>query len=100
MTVAVRIEPAQLIDHLQGLVCASAKITSDTRQIKVGDIFFAYPVGHGDVLLDNRKYISAALEQGAAAVVFDPQDLTGLEEYILRSDCYPVVNLARFAGEL
>ena len=41
MTVAVRIEPAQLIDHLQGLVCASAKITSDTRQIKVGDIFFA-----------------------------------------------------------
>lgn len=100
MTVAVRIEPAQLIDHLQGLVCASAKITSDTRQIKVGDIFFAYPVGHGDVFLDNRKYISAALEQGAAAVVFDPQDLTGLEEYILRSDCYPVVNLAKFAGEL
>ena len=100
MNVAVKIEPAQLIDQLRGLVCASAKITSDTRQIQAGDIFFAYPVGHGNVFLDNRQYISMALKQGAAAVVFDPTNLNGVDAHLNRPDCFPVLNLASLAGEL
>lgn len=44
------------------------RLVSDSRQVKPGDVFFAYP---GDAL-DGRRFIGAALEAGAAAVVFDP----------------------------
>jgi len=44
-----------------------AQLASDSRRIKAGDVFFAYP---GDAN-DGRKYIGAAIEAGAAAVVYD-----------------------------
>jgi UDP-N-acetylmuramoyl-L-alanyl-D-glutamate--2,6-diaminopimelate ligase len=44
-----------------------AALASDSRRVKAGDVFFAYP---GDVG-DGRAYISAAIAQGAAAVVYD-----------------------------
>jgi len=47
-----------------------AQLASDSRRIKAGDVFFAYP---GDAN-DGRKYIGAAIEAGAAAVVYDPAD--------------------------
>ena len=43
------------------------KLASDSRRIKQGDVFFAYPGDAGD----GRAYIARAIEQGAAAVVFD-----------------------------
>jgi UDP-N-acetylmuramoyl-L-alanyl-D-glutamate--2,6-diaminopimelate ligase len=44
------------------------RLVSDSRRVQAGDVFFAYP---GDAA-DGRRYISAAIEAGAAAVVYDP----------------------------
>lgn len=46
---------------------ASANLTADSRQVRRGDIFFAVPTAVGD----GRNYIHAAIEAGAAAIVFE-----------------------------
>ncbi|WP_370660125.1 UDP-N-acetylmuramoyl-L-alanyl-D-glutamate--2,6-diaminopimelate ligase [Massilia atriviolacea] len=46
------------------------KPVSDSRRVKPGDVFFAYP---GDAA-DGRAYIARAIAQGAAAVVYDERD--------------------------
>ncbi|WP_216250803.1 UDP-N-acetylmuramoyl-L-alanyl-D-glutamate--2,6-diaminopimelate ligase [Polynucleobacter sp. 71A-WALBACH] len=99
MMAMVNIEPHLLISHLRDLTSADAKVTADSRQIQSGDIFFAYPVGHGNVLRDGRDYITAALANGAAAVVFDPADGVA-NEYLDRPECFAVENLSAMAGEL
>ena len=45
------------------------KLVSDSRQVEPGDVFFAYPGDAGD----GRRFIQAAIDAGAAAVVYDPQ---------------------------
>jgi UDP-N-acetylmuramoyl-L-alanyl-D-glutamate--2,6-diaminopimelate ligase len=99
MMAMINIEPHLLISHLRDLTSADAKVTADSRQIQSGDIFFAYPVGHGNALRDGRDYIAAALANGAAAVVFDPADGVA-NEYLDRSECFAVDNLSSLAGEL
>jgi UDP-N-acetylmuramoyl-L-alanyl-D-glutamate--2,6-diaminopimelate ligase len=42
-------------------------LVSDSRRVRAGDVFFAYP---GEAA-DGRNYIRAAVEKGAAAVVFE-----------------------------
>jgi UDP-N-acetylmuramoyl-L-alanyl-D-glutamate--2,6-diaminopimelate ligase len=54
-------------------IAASApggKLASDSRRIQAGDVFFAYPGEAGD----GRAFIGKAIEQGAAAVVYDSRD--------------------------
>jgi len=46
-----------------------AALVSDSRRVKPGDVFFAYP---GDAL-DGRRYIGAAIDAGAAAVVVEAE---------------------------
>jgi UDP-N-acetylmuramoyl-L-alanyl-D-glutamate--2,6-diaminopimelate ligase len=48
------------------------RLVSDSRRVRKGDVFFAYP---GDAA-DGRRFIRAALEQGAAAVVFEERDFS------------------------
>ena len=98
MRVALNIEPNHLIEYLHSLVDASAKVSADSRQIRSGDIFFAYPVGHGTALRDGRQYIDAALSNGAAVVVFDPADVSA--QYEDHPQCIAVENLAANAGAL
>ncbi|MBU3637733.1 UDP-N-acetylmuramoyl-L-alanyl-D-glutamate--2,6-diaminopimelate ligase [Polynucleobacter sp. es-MAR-4] len=95
----VNIEPHLLISNLRDLTSADAKVTADSRQIQSGDIFFAYPVGHGNALRDGRDYIAAALANGAAAVVFDPADGVA-NEYLDRPECFAIENLSSLAGAL
>jgi UDP-N-acetylmuramoyl-L-alanyl-D-glutamate--2,6-diaminopimelate ligase len=99
MMAMIYIEPHLLISHLRDLTSSDAKVTADSRQVKSGDIFFAYPVGHGNTLRDGRDYIAAALANGAAAVVFDPADGIA-NEYLDRPECFAVESLATLAGEL
>jgi len=98
MRVMLNIEPNHLIEHLHSLAKSSAQVSADSRQIQSGDIFFAYPVGHGAALRDGRQFIEAALENGASAVVFDPADIGA--QYLDHPQCIAVKNLASKAGEI
>lgn len=44
-------------------------LTSDSRTVKPGDLFLAYPGEHAD----GRKFIADAIAKGAEAVLWDPQ---------------------------
>lgn len=46
------------------------RLVSDSRRVKPGDVFFAYP---GEAA-DGRRFIEAAIEAGAAAVVHEAAD--------------------------
>ncbi len=98
MRMSLKLDTDHLIDHLHTLANPPAKVCADSRQIQPGDIFFAYPVGHGKDLRDGRQFIGDALEGGAAAVVFDP---AGMEnQFIDHPHCFAVENLAAKVGEL
>ena len=51
-------------------VVPAAQLSSDSRSIAGGDVFFAYP---GDAA-DGRQYIMQAIAQGATAVIYDAAD--------------------------
>lgn len=51
-------------------VAPAAQLSSDSRSIAAGDVFFAYP---GEAV-DGRQYISDAIGRGAQAVVYDDKD--------------------------
>ncbi|MET0961556.1 MAG: UDP-N-acetylmuramoyl-L-alanyl-D-glutamate--2,6-diaminopimelate ligase [Noviherbaspirillum sp.] len=55
-----------LVSWLHALA-PSAQLTSDSRRVNPGDVFLAYP---GDSA-DGRNYIGAAVQRGAAAVLYD-----------------------------
>ncbi|MGF6274012.1 UDP-N-acetylmuramoyl-L-alanyl-D-glutamate--2,6-diaminopimelate ligase [Massilia sp. UYP11] len=48
------------------------RLVSDSRRVKPGDVFFAYP---GEAA-DGRRYIEAAIAAGAAAVLFEAAGFT------------------------
>ncbi|MEN3296365.1 MAG: UDP-N-acetylmuramoyl-L-alanyl-D-glutamate--2,6-diaminopimelate ligase [Burkholderiales bacterium] len=60
----------EILTWLHAAVPATAQLSSDSRAIAAGDVFFAYP---GDAA-DGRKFIAHAIEKGARAVVFEEQD--------------------------
>ena len=97
MTVALNMKPNHLIDHLHTLANSSAKVSADSRQIESGDIFFAYPVGHGNALRDGRQFIDTALQKGAAAVVFDSVGADA--DYLDHPQCIAIENLAEKVGK-
>ncbi len=49
-----------------------AHLSSDSRAISAGDVFFAFPVSGSAG--DGRKHIRSAIENGAVAVLFDPEN--------------------------
>jgi UDP-N-acetylmuramoyl-L-alanyl-D-glutamate--2,6-diaminopimelate ligase len=72
--------------HDLNAVCAwiraaapGARLTSDSRRVRRGDVFFAYP---GEAA-DGRKFIAAAIENGAAAVVYEERDFAWPAELTL-----------------
>ncbi len=93
------IKPEQAMDHLRQLALPAAHIVSDTRQIKAGDIFLAYKVGHGAATQDGRPYIADALDAGAATVIYDPTDLEG-SSALNDSRCLALENLSAHAGPI
>lgn len=60
----------ELLDWLS-TVAPGAQLSSDSRAIKNGDVFFAFPIGGNAG--DGRKHIQSAIEHGAAAIVYDPE---------------------------
>ncbi|MDP3670332.1 MAG: UDP-N-acetylmuramoyl-L-alanyl-D-glutamate--2,6-diaminopimelate ligase [Telluria sp.] len=48
----------------------AGRLASDSRRVKPGDVFFAYPGDAGD----GRAFIAAAIAQGAGAVLYESRD--------------------------
>lgn len=71
MTTSSNFDPLTIADAIRKLA-PTAQLASDSRRIKMGDVFFAYPGDAGD----GRNYIEAAIEAGAALVVLDPAGFT------------------------
>jgi len=65
----------------------NGQLASDSRRIKPGDIFFAYPGDAGD----GRNFIETAIEQGAAAVVYDPAGFSWKPEWKAVSLAVPML---------
>ena len=58
----------QLLDRFAALGVTPTGVADDSRQVRPGDLFLAYP---GD-LADGRAYIADALRRGAIAVCWQP----------------------------
>ena len=63
----VRTEGMKLLDRLAQLGVPLADLTADSRAVKMGSIFAAFP----GTVLDGRDYISEAITRGAAAVLWE-----------------------------
>ena len=63
----VRPEEARLMDRLAQLGVPLADLTADSRAVKLGSIFVAYP----GTVRDGRAYIAEAIARGAAAVLWE-----------------------------
>lgn len=72
----------------------TAQLASDSRRIKPGDVFFAYPGDAGD----GRSFIDSAIEQGAALVVIDPAGFTWNDKWTV--PYLAVENLKKNAGAI
>jgi UDP-N-acetylmuramoyl-L-alanyl-D-glutamate--2,6-diaminopimelate ligase len=72
----------------------AAQLSSDSRSIAAGDVFFAYP---GDAA-DGRRYIASAIEKGARAVVYEADGFVWDEAWQLPRMAVP--GLKQVAGQI
>jgi UDP-N-acetylmuramoyl-L-alanyl-D-glutamate--2,6-diaminopimelate ligase len=74
----------------------NAQLTSDSRAVAAGDIFFAFPVTANAG--DGRAHIKHAIENGATAIVFDPENFTW--DKSLKTPHFPVEQLRGNLGAI
>jgi UDP-N-acetylmuramoyl-L-alanyl-D-glutamate--2,6-diaminopimelate ligase len=70
--------------------CTITDLKNDSRQVKPGDLFIAYP----GAATDGRLFIDSAVEQGASAIVYEPQDLPSSCNLPANMPCIPLQNLS------
>jgi UDP-N-acetylmuramoyl-L-alanyl-D-glutamate--2,6-diaminopimelate ligase len=73
----VRPEGARLLDRLAQLGVPLADLTADSRAVKLGSIFVAYP----GTTRDGRSFIGEAVARGAAAVIWERHGFTWDERW-------------------
>jgi UDP-N-acetylmuramoyl-L-alanyl-D-glutamate--2,6-diaminopimelate ligase len=69
-------------------------ITSDSREVKTGALFLAYPGEKAD----GRTYIADAIEKGAIAILWDPESFDWNPEWQIEN--VPILNLKKQAGKI
>lgn len=79
-----KVEPAEEDIMITG-------ITLDSREVKAGDMFFAYP----GTRHDGRDYMQHAVDRGAAAIVYDCKGIAAPQ---INVPSYPVSRLQRRIG--
>lgn len=81
------------ISSLYQLFLASGKVSTDSRKIEPGSLFFAL---RGDKF-DGNQYAKTALEQGAAYAIVDDPKLSNIEQCIVVDDVLQTLQeLARY----
>ncbi len=70
------------------------QITADSRQVKAGSLFMAYPGEHAD----GRDYIEDAINNGATAVLWDDADFTWKSKWKVAN--YAIKQLRLQAGHI
>lgn len=70
--------------------CDFKDIKNDSRQIQAGDLFIAYP----GAVSDGRLYIEKAVKAGAAAIVYEPNNLPVPFKLPDSLPCIPIPQLA------
>jgi UDP-N-acetylmuramyl-tripeptide synthetase len=73
----VRPEGARLLDRLAQLGVPLADLTADSRAVKMGSIFVAYP----GTVQDGRAFIPEAISRGAAAVLWEREGFSWKETW-------------------
>lgn len=82
----------EIVSWLKNMTNNQANLTSDSRQIETGDIFFAYFIDN----INEQCYINDAIERGAAAIVCEKNDFI---EYNCKNIPYIIVkSLKNLAG--
>ena len=69
-------------DTLYSIFCSNPRISTDTRSLKEGDIYFALK---GD-RFDGNAFVTQALEKGAAHAVVSTPELTGTDRVTVVAD--------------
>ena len=72
--------------------CDITGIAQDSRKIRPGDLFLAYP----GRISDGRTFIDAVLHQGAAAVLYEPSNWPTLNH----PHCFPLPEVMQLGGEI
>lgn len=85
----------ELLDQLAALGVTPGGVADDSRQVRSGDLFLAYP---GD-LADGRCFIADALARGAVAVLWQPGENFDWN-FGLTAVGLPVADLRAMAGPL
>lgn len=102
MMAGIQMNRQDVLLHLRQVIRPSAKLLADTRHMNAGDVFMAYPVGHGNALRDGRLHIAKALQLGAACVLYQPNhdqaQNPSWERHIDDERCIAVENLSKEAG--
>ena len=87
----------ELLDRLAAQGVTPTGVADDSRQVRPGDLFLAYP---GD-LADGRQYIGDALARGAVAVFWQPGENFDFEQNFRSTVAHlPVPALRPLAGPL
>lgn len=91
--------------QLRSRVQDGAHLCADTRLLKAGDIFVAYPVGSGETVVDNRVHIPEALKAGASVVLYEDaaweeERFPEVRQSLVDERCIAVRGLAEMVGEL
>lgn len=76
--------------------CEIKTLQNDSRQIKPGSLFLAYP----GAVTDGRLYIKQAIEAGATAIAYEPNDFTHAKSLPTSIPCIPVANLSRLLAPI
>ncbi|HEV2978364.1 MAG TPA: UDP-N-acetylmuramoyl-L-alanyl-D-glutamate--2,6-diaminopimelate ligase [Casimicrobiaceae bacterium] len=85
---------AEIAALLSKLAVPVTRITSDSRRVRPGDIFAAYPGTHKD----GRGFIADAIERGAGAILWDVQGFSWNREWKIPH--VPVDNLKARLGSI
>lgn len=72
--------------------CEITGLSQDSRQVKPGDLFFAYP----GLKTDGRDFINDAITRGAAAVLMEAP----IQDLKITVPLYAITNLASHIGEI